>query len=632
MNLKKYRLFKIMALSMAFVWLIGTYATGMTGVHATDDFDYTGSVDDNNGGEYLEEPVVGTIGVVPLSVWSPTPVLERRDWTNSGDLSDDSRLPVLFNVSRLEGSWMTFADIHEAFFGCIVRRGHTNSSTVHPIDEDDRRAAFRVFHFHQGTLTYLNMCQHNDTATLDGQPNRSWGSGNFQYAYVQMLYFNTNFEHNGVHTENILGEWTSRMVIMGSHYDRMFVNSIPPFLPCYGSGYGTLRNYLFPRSPACQVLPPAGGVNQGFDNLVHPRGYIFGGWFDVYYHGDQTERIRERTGPVTTQPIRTLYARWYKPTIDKVVNPTEITPEQIIAGTPVTYTITIDTVNMPANLINFTVTDPLDSRLTFLPDSVNITPSPGTGAAQPSIVNGVLTFDISDFAGEDPIGDIVITFQATVNPGATGTIENIAYLYGPPGTGPSGGDGPITQSPPAELEILPDGSITVIVVDDDGNPVPGANVNLYDDEGNRIRTGVTGENGRVVFPHLPDGEYRVVVTHPDHPGWTQEREVEIVDASDEVVIVVIPGPPPYQYPIECDCECDCPECDCPDCDCPDCDCVECECQCDCPPPTTRGRPAGAGRGAPRTGDFSSVTPFLASILLSMSAIFGGIELKRRFKK
>ena len=672
MNLRKYRFIKIIALLMAFVWLFGSYATGMTGVHATDDFDYAGSVeDDYYGGVYLEEPVVGAMGVVPLSGWPY--LLQRRDHSGLPPHSDAPRSS--FPTSAVVTQGMTLGYIFDRFFTCEIRRygdhphpvnhvlygeqissGHPDYRGVRfPYCSEQRRDAFRVFHGCPSTpLPYLEMVDESPITI----PFNRVGTGVFQYAYVQRLHFDLNFGGLGGNIEpNFLRE-----VIIYSYYDRMFVDGL--------GNYGTMRNYLFPVSPNCpepfQRCPILDGTTLDLQprldqrDVVHPAGLIFGGWFTCLdtanNHGCQIGRAWERgMGRVTPYPDRFLYARWYEPTVNKVVNPTEITLGQIAARTPIEYTITIDTVNMPANLINFTVVDELDENLTFVPGSVEINPQPGSDPYYDHD-NGVLTFDISGFVGEDPIGDIVITFQVTVNPGATGIIGNIASLYGYPGTGPrcptTGVELPIYQDND-ELVILPDGSITVIVVDDDGNYVPGAKVNLYDDEGYPIGTGVTGEDGRVVFPHLPDGEYRVTVTHPDHPNWIQEREVEIVDASDETVIVVIPGIPPYQPPVycdcycecDCDCYCECPycdcvececkcdcKCDCPDCDCPDCDCVECECKCDCPPPTTRGRPTSAGRGAPRTGDILSVTPFLSSILFSISAIFGGAALRRRFKK
>ena len=648
MNQRKYRFFKILALIMAFVWLIGTYATGMTGVHATDhDFDYMGSVEDNNGVEYLREPIVGTIGVVPLSDWPPN--LQRRDHPSSPPDSDPTR--PYFPTSAVVTAGMSLGEIFEMFFNCpqrmgsdasIISSGHPDHAGVRfPFDPDAtdeeneaaRREAFRVFH--AGGLPYLNMAE-GSTTTF---PGNRLNTGYFQYAYVQYLHFNMNFYPNGISDPGDIRERYQRMVIMGVYYDRMFVGQYPNI----GVGeYFTLRNYLFPVSPNCPITPrcpvlstvrPGTVPHSTQRDVAHPNGYIFGGWFRTPEQADNTAsqdgRAWERDmGNVTTALNRSVYARWYRPEVDKVVNPGIITPQQIAAGAPVTYTITIDTDNMPAYLINFNVVDELDERLTFLPGTVNIAPTP-TAGPNPSFtfVDGVLTFDISGFEGVETISEIEITFQVRVNPGATGTIENIASLYGPSGTGPSGGDGPITYSPPAELEILPDGSITIIVVDDDGNPIPGATVNLYDDEGNPIGTGVSGEDGRVVFPNLPDGEYRAIATHPDHPGWTQEREAEILNGSDEVRIVVIPGP--LQYPPDCECECECP-----DCECVECECVECECDCDCEPPQRRRnlrKPGGTGT-APRTGDLLSVTPLLSSILFSLSAIFGGTALRRRFKK
>ena len=651
MNLKKNRLFKFMALLMAFVWLFGAYATSMTGVHATDDINNPGE-DDNYyiGGENLGENdeeglgIEATIGVLPMVNQSP-PVgtwpypnrstnLQRRDHPSSFPDSDPIRYS--FNTSYLTQG-MTLGAIFDLFFNCPLRRtsdlssGHPSfAGERFPYCPIDRRYAFRVFHAHGTDFPYMNM-QRDDYVTPF--PSARWDRGRlhggyFQYAYVQLLQFNMNFCGDG--DPGDIRDRYERMVIMGSYYDRMFVGPGPAV---YGTvdGYFTLRNYLFPTSPNCPTAPrcpilsvdrPGTVPHSTQRDVAHPEGFIFGGWFHTPGQASNTAsqdgRAWERgMGNVTTTLDRQIYARWHRPAVEKIVNPTEITPAQIAAGTPVEYTITITTDNMPAYLINFNVVDNLDPRLTFLPGSVNITPAPGEGLDSSfTLADGVLTFDISG-SGEEIISEIVITFQVTVSPDATGTIGNTAYLYGPPGTG----EGPIDQDED-EFEILPDGSITVNVVYDDGALVPGAIVNLYDGEGNLIGTAVTGENGRVVFPNLPDGEYTVRVTHPNYPDWSRVVPVEIVDASDEIVTVVIPRPGVGGPPDPCDCECDC-ECDCPECDC-ECDCVEGQQQPGNVPP-----PAGK---APTTGDFTATAPLLAGLLFSMSAVLGGTSLRKRFRR
>ena len=605
MNLRKYRFIKIIALLMAFVWLFGSYATGMTGVHATDDYNgydaeyYYDDTGENYSGENSGETDEETHNIEGRSVWPPSinpPRIERRDHIvetpreRNDNLFYDGDVPVRrppFTVTQLPNTpLMSFDAIFNHFFNCQIRRGthptisgdevssghFSHAGTRHPLCPYERHEAFRIWHFQAGVYNYLEMVAGDTLSTLGSR----WGLGGFQYAYVQYLHFNTNFERDGVQ-DDVLGPSYRRAVIMGSHYDRMFVQAFPDDIEGNigdNTAYQTLRNYLFPTSPTCISRPhPIPGIQPSHNNLVHPRGYIFGGWFkagpadDLAYHannlGTQYGRVLERgTGSVTAHANRTIYARWYPlPTVEKTVTPGQLTQQQVADGATLAYTITVNTGNLPANMINLVVEDILDERLSLVANSVAISPLPGSYPRFTLADDGTLRFYISEFSGSDPIpnGRVVINFRATVNedaiPEGTTTdvvIDNIAYLWGPPGTGPicpyDGYELPIDTSPPA----------------------------------------------------------RVVITPPI---------------------------PPERQP-DCECECDCPECDC-ECDCPECDC-ECDCvECDCEPPTRRQetrKQGGAGRGAPRTGDLLSVTPFLSSILFSMSAIFGGAALRRRFKK
>ena len=546
--LKKYRLFKFTALLMAFVWLFGAYAAGMTGVHATDEFNYPG--EDNNyiEGEYFGENDVATFNAVARSDWEP--ILERRDWQYSGNLSDPLRDPreVNFDTSVLEPG-MTFSEIHYAIFHCQTRKDCDNNSTVFPACPEERFAAFRLWHFHSSApiFHYLEMCRDELLRTLEDDhqnPARNWGVGNFQYAYVQMLHFNTNFELVGDHTPSAVGNWDSRMVIMGSYYDRMFVNTIrpavPPAIDCYGHGYGTLRNYLFPMSPACAINPPVAGVQPGFTNLVHPDGMIFGGWFvegpegnPAYFAnnlGSQEGRFFERTERVTTDLNKNLFARWYPlPTVEKAVSPGQLTHAQVAAGNPLFYTITIDTHGLPSNMIDLVVQDTLDDRLTLVESSVRIHPSVGS---DPNYTNedGALSFYISDIFGPvRAIERIEITFRATVNldvitpePTEIIRIPNTAILFGPPGP----------------------------------------------DSGEREKLGRDDTVFEIPLPPVPPAEYP-----PDPPD----------------------DPPP-------------------------------------PPSSNNNVEPDTTDAAPRTGDFTATAPLLAGFLFSMSAVLGGISLRRRFRR
>jgi len=56
--------------------------------------------------------------------------------------------------------------------------------------------------------------------------------------------------------------------------------------------------------------------------------------------------------------------------------------------------------------------------------------------------------------------------------------------------------------------------VIINVVDEDNNPIPGADVRIYDSGGNLLQEGTADENG-VFTTGLPNGNYRVVASHPD---------------------------------------------------------------------------------------------------------------------
>ena len=396
--------------------------------------------------------------------------LQRRDWivTNPHHLNDNHEIarpafPIFGDGEGLFATRLhpdsgtptaTLGELFNQFFENEMRRTDGNSSgneayrgTRFPENEADRRIAFRVWHGTPNQRFHIDIVADSDELF----PYTRWGQNHFQYAYVQYLHFNQNFCGNGV-SSDVNPDW-QRMNIMGSYYDRMFVYRNNPAVNDLWEGsdmrYETLGNRLFPTSPYCPEHPYLSGMEPVSRNVVHPQGYIFGGWFDTLAQANnlnsQEGRVSEREmGRVTTDLNRTIYARWY-PVVEEL------------------------------------------------------------------------------------------------------------------------------------------GSITVIVEDEDGNLVPGAEVRLYDEENNLIGSGATDEDGAVVFENLPDGLYEVVVTHPNFPNWEERREVEVVDASDEVVTVFVPE---KSY-VPCDCgECDdCYEpyipCDCGACeDCYEpyipCDCGECE--------------------------------------------------------
>jgi hypothetical protein len=60
------------------------------------------------------------------------------------------------------------------------------------------------------------------------------------------------------------------------------------------------------------------------------------------------------------------------------------------------------------------------------------------------------------------------------------------------------------------------GSVTVTVQDSNDDPIDDAEVIVYDEDGREVYRGRTGKDGRVKTPWLPDGDYNIIVSHPDY--------------------------------------------------------------------------------------------------------------------
>ena len=410
--------------------------------------------------------------------------LQRRDWivTNPHYFNDNHGNPRPAFPIFVEGEGLfatqldpvsgeptaTLGEMFDQFFHNEMRKADPNSSGNEayrgirfPDDEGARRIAFRVWHGTPNQRFHIDIVADSDELF----PDTRWGQPHFQYAYVQYLHFNQNFDGNGAPSD-INANWR-RMNIMGSYYDRMFVYRNNPAVSGSWEGsdirYETLGNHLFPTSPNCPPHPYLQGIEPVSRNVVHPQGLIFGGWFNTLTQannlGSQEGRVSEREmGRVTTDLNRTIYARWYRPLIEKDVTPAVLTAAEVVAGARLTYTITVDTVGMRSDLVDFVVEDNLHEWLTFVPGSVVIEPTQPTPAY--SHEDGRLRFYLQPV----PAGALVtITFEADVYTGATELIENIATLFGPPdGQGnrntvvqPPSEDG----NPPymAEVVILPDG-------------------------------------------------------------------------------------------------------------------------------------------------------------------------------
>ena len=265
-------------------------------------------------GEYFEQ----RLGSLPE--WNT--VLQRRDWMHSSGPGFNNLFPwndnhaprAVFPVSPIvpSGNIITLGEMFEHFWHCPERRNNPLASHFRPGSEEEQRIAFRVWHATPGQRYHIDLTE----GSAELFPLSRWQTPHFQYAYVQYLHFNLNFCGNGLPSD--VNHGFTRMNIMGSHYDRMFVYS--------GAGagwegrdarYETLRNHLFPVSQNCEIVQPhpdMSGVQPVYDNLEHPNGYTFGGWFRTLAHANNHEseegRMLERTERVSTDLSRTLYARW----------------------------------------------------------------------------------------------------------------------------------------------------------------------------------------------------------------------------------------------------------------------------------------------------------------------------------
>ena len=264
------------------------------------------------------EELIQSLAALP--VWNT--VLQRRDWMHSSGPGFNNLFPwndnhaarAVFPVSPIipNGDIITLGEMYEHFWSCPLRRSHPGASTFRPSSEWDQRAAFRVWHATPNQRYHLDLVD----GSSEPFPLSRWLNPHFQYAYVQYLHFNLNFCGNGLPSD--VNHNFTRTNIMGSHYDRMFVFSgAGAGWEGHDSRYETLRNYLFPVSPSCEVTlphPVMSDVQPVYSNLQHPDGYIFGGWFrtlaEANNHESEEGRMFERTDRVSTALQRTLYARW----------------------------------------------------------------------------------------------------------------------------------------------------------------------------------------------------------------------------------------------------------------------------------------------------------------------------------
>lgn len=81
------------------------------------------------------------------------------------------------------------------------------------------------------------------------------------------------------------------------------------------------------------------------------------------------------------------------------------------------------------------------------------------------------------------------------------------------------------------------GDVTVTVVDEDGEAVDGATVDILDpDDGTVVQTGETDADGDLVLEDVADGEYDVEVNHDDYQHFEDELTVDGEDLSVEYTV------------------------------------------------------------------------------------------------
>jgi uncharacterized repeat protein (TIGR01451 family) len=147
-------------------------------------------------------------------------------------------------------------------------------------------------------------------------------------------------------------------------------------------------------------------------------------------------------------------------TSTKVVS--DVNGGAVLVGDVLQYTITV-TNSGNDDSVNTIVTDPLPAGVTFVPNSIQITPGAGQGtydAATNTVVARVGTGATSTQGGTVAVGQsVTVTFQVKINVGATGTISNQAKITAsgkqgaPAEDAPTDGNGSTAGAPPTSIPI-----------------------------------------------------------------------------------------------------------------------------------------------------------------------------------
>ena len=100
----------------------------------------------------------------------------------------------------------------------------------------------------------------------------------------------------------------------------------------------------------------------------------------------------------------------------------------------------------------------------------------------------------------------------------------------------------VEEDKTAEAVILIEkkkGDLDITVKDKDTDePIPGAKVEIYDEDGNKVGEGTTDENGKLIVEDLPIGDYTIKVTEvPD--GYNKPDDTTVTVEEDKTTDVVI---------------------------------------------------------------------------------------------
>jgi len=197
--------------------------------------------------------------------------------------------------------------------------------------------------------------------------------------------------------------------------------------------------------------------NNGAVSEPSRTGYIFGGWQQTAPSGGGIEQTAT-IGDIVVTGSMTFTAIW-APVGAPLVTKTSPTPAPVSVGDTIQYVITISNSNLVALPGNFVITDEIDSRVEFLPDTFDVYRNGSPLAANEfnhHFDDGVLTVTLDGLPAAMNASTPSVTeirFSVETLPASAGvTISNSAVLQRPStnGTPP-----PPYEPPPVTTEVAP---------------------------------------------------------------------------------------------------------------------------------------------------------------------------------